>query len=77
MLLASNQTGDTVLASGPLPQQSSPWLELGLRFDGSNVTMLLDGEAVATALDDGARPAGMIGLGSGFHEAAFANVSVA
>jgi len=63
----------TLLKSGPASFQTNAWRNLRLALRGSSIELWLDNERLGEVLD-GAYPAGLAGLGSGWHGAQFDNV---
>jgi hypothetical protein len=66
-----------VIASGAVPSglSAAGWVRLSLSFKGSKVTAALNGEQIAT-VSSTTFTAGMAAVGSGWHTAAFDDVSV-
>ena len=64
-LYSQNIAGETFdVADGDVPFRANRWHRIGMRFEGEEVEVLFDGEAVATAPADRHR-VGQIGLGTG------------
>ncbi len=66
---------DTVLTSGTTPVAPQQWRAMKLRFEGEQITALIDDKQLAQ-LSDKTHPKGRVGLGSGWNYARFDNFSV-
>ncbi len=64
-----------MLASGEVPFASDVWHSLKLKFQGDRIDVYIDGKNVGGA-ESKLNPAGMVGIGSGWHGAQFDNVSI-
>ncbi|MHB1305794.1 MAG: discoidin domain-containing protein [Limisphaerales bacterium] len=69
-------TATVALASGRQSFALNRWHELALRFQGDEIHAAIDGEEVAN-LKDSTYPAGMVGVGCGWHRAQFDDLSIA
>lgn len=65
----------TRLASGKVNVPAESWHTLKLRFCGEHIKAVIDGNQVAD-LKDKTYAAGMVGIGSGWHEAQFDNLAI-
>lgn len=68
-------TANIPLASGRVAFSANAWHRLAIRFDGQQITAIIDHRTVAT-LQDGTYTAGMIGIGCGWHGAQFDNLTI-
>ena len=64
-----------ILASGEVPFAADVWHSLKLKFQDDKIDVVIDGKAVGGA-ESKLNPAGMVGIGSGWHGAQFDNVAI-
>ncbi|MEN9840566.1 MAG: hypothetical protein RL376_366 [Verrucomicrobiota bacterium] len=64
-----------VLAEGVVPPLGETWHTLGIRASGPHIEASLDDRTLAK-VSDRARPRGQVGLGSGYHPAAFDDLAI-
>jgi hypothetical protein len=64
-----------ILASGGSNFRGGRWQNLGLRFSGKQITVLIN-RRTAGQIEDASYPAGMVGVGCGWHGARFDNLAI-
>lgn len=80
-MVVASANGETILDNGPVPAgawqpvQDGGWIRLGMVFAGDTIGSVVGGQTVAQTQDTSVL-AGMVGVGSGFHGAAFDNLLV-
>jgi hypothetical protein len=67
--------GKKELLKGTLAVKSNTWHRLGLRFKGEQITVLMDGKEAGSA-NDATYKSGMAGIGCGYEEVKFDNLSI-
>jgi hypothetical protein len=72
--LAENQSGSH-LAGGKFQVAPGSWHRLGLRMSGNRMTVVIDGKEAGSAVSD-AFHSGLAGLGCGWEEVKFGNLSI-
>jgi len=72
---AKLKTPTVKLASGKVPFALKKWHKLALRFKGSSIEAVID-EAAVTNVTDTTHSQGMVGIGSGWNRAQFADFTV-
>jgi hypothetical protein len=63
------------LAQGNIQTSHNAWRTMELSFHGNQVSALLDGKLLAS-VNDNAHSHGMFGIGTGWNQAQFANISI-
>lgn len=67
---------DVLISSGPLTFPTGIWHDVRLGVSGNTIYAVVDGEVIYRGADD-TYPAGLAGIGCGWHAAAFKDVSIA
>jgi hypothetical protein len=76
LLSTTDKSAPIVLAHGRIELSTLPWHHVDLGFTGSSIAVSLDGKNLAN-LTDKAHGHGMFGLGTGWNQGQFDNLSIA